>query len=349
MSYYLTTQQNINNWIRGMAAENPVYFPTQYGHASYKFTKLEADSDIQFEQYTPTVLPPVKLLIPAREELLSFKKDPEGNTEIKPTIDDSFRIIAAVRPCDLKGIHLIDLFFKDGVPDAYYLSRRENTALIGWACTRPCNERAFCAAVDSLHHTEGADIFITPLKNSDLLVEVRTKQGEKLAAGTDWEPCEDGPARTIGSVVSMPEEFGRTFPIPVQEIFKKVAQKSKSAVWAKHVERCFSCGTCNLVCPTCYCFDVSDDVNLDVESGNRTRTWDGCMLPHFAVVGGGHNFRPDPAARQRHRVKRKFEYLPGKYSQGAVCVGCGRCGRQCTADIDIFDIVTDLILEGDQS
>jgi ferredoxin len=87
-------------------------------------------------------------------------------------------------------------------------------------------------------------------------------------------------------------------------------------------------------------------MNLDVTSGNRTRTWDGCMLPHFAIVGGGHNFRPEPAARQRHRINRKFEYLPEKYGQGAACVGCGRCGRQCTSHIDIFDIVSDLITEG---
>ena len=349
MSYYLATQQNITNWIKGMASENPVYFPEKYGHASYRFAEVKADSEIQFEHYTPTVLPPVKLLIPAREELLSFRKHADGHTEINPTLDESFRVIAGVRPCDLKGIFLIDLFFREGVPDAHYLARRENTALIGWACTKPCDSRVFCAAVDSLHHTEGADILITPLKNSDLLLEVKTKLGEKLAAGTDWRPCDDGPAKKVGAVAAMPEPFGRTFPVTVQDIFKNVAEKWKSPIWDKHVERCFSCGTCNLVCPTCYCFDVSDDLNLDVESGNRSRTWDGCMLPHFAVVGGGHNFRPDPAARQRHRVKRKFEYLPEKFGHGAVCVGCGRCGRQCTAKIDIYDIVSDLINEGGRS
>lgn len=348
MSYYLTTPQNLTVWIRKKASENPVYFPEKFGHKSYRFAEVKAGSEIQFEHYTPTVLPPVKLLIPAREELLSFKKHADGKTEMNPTLDESFRIIAGVRPCDLKGIFLIDLFFRDGVPDAHYLARRENTAIIGWACTTPCDLRVFCAAVDSLQHSEGADIFITPLKNGDLLIELKTKLGEKLAAGTDWQPCDDGPARTIGTVAAMPEPFGREFPVTVQDVFASVAKKWKSPIWDKHVERCFSCGTCNLVCPTCYCFDVSDDLNLDVASGNRTRTWDGCMLPHFAVVGGGQNFRPDPAARQRHRVKRKFEYLPEKYNHGAVCVGCGRCGRQCTAKIDIYDIVADLIQEGDQ-
>jgi sulfhydrogenase subunit beta (sulfur reductase) len=347
MSYYLATQQNIINWIKRMASENSLYFPEQYGHASFRFAKVMPDSDIQFEHYAPTVLPPAKLLIPAHEELLRFRQHDDGKTEVNPVLDTSSRILAGVRPCDIKGIFLLDLFFKDGVPDAYYLARRENSAVIGYACTRPCYQRAFCAAVDSLQHAEGSDIFITPLKSGELLVEVKTERGGELTDGTDWQPCDDGPAKRVGTIASMPEPFGRTLPAAVQEISKIISGKWRSPVWEKHVSHCFSCGTCNLVCPTCYCFDISDDLNLDVSSGKRTRTWDGCMLPHFAIVGSGHNFRPQPAGRQRHRVKRKFEYLLDKYRHGAVCVGCGRCGRQCTSHIDIFDIVSDLIQEGD--
>jgi CO dehydrogenase/acetyl-CoA synthase alpha subunit len=66
------------------------------------------------------------------------------------------------------------------------------------------------------------------------------------------------------------------------------------------------------------------------------------MLPEFTVVAGGHNFRPEPAARQRHRVKRKFEYLMERFGGESFCVGCGRCGRQCTTHIDIFEIVNDV-------
>lgn len=346
MSYYRTTQNNVISWIKKLASENQLYFPEKHGQASYRFNQVGPDSNIQFENYAPTVVPPVKLMVPAREELLRFKKGADGKIEMNPSVDTSFRILAGVRPCDIKGIFLMDLFFRDGVADAYYLARRENTAIIGYSCSTPCDERAFCAAVDSLHHTEGVDISITPVTGGDLLVEVKTDLGKKLTAGTDWQPCEDGPARKVGAVTAMPEPFGRAFPAAVPEIAKTVAKKWQSPVWNTHVERCFSCGTCNLVCPTCYCFDVADDLNLDVTSGNRTRTWDACMLPHFACVAGDHNFRPEPAARQRHRINRKFNYLPEKYEHGAVCVGCGRCGRQCTSHIDIFDIVTDLIQEG---
>ena len=346
MSYYLLTKTSIADWIRAMASGNRVYFPERHGKASYRFAQIKPDAEIQFEHYSPTVVPPVKMLIPARDELLSFKKNADGKSEMSASLDTDFRILAGVRPCDLKGIFLLDLIFKDGTADAYYLSRRENTGIIAYACTTECDSRAFCAAVDSLHHTEGADVLITPLTKEDLLVEVRTELGKKLAEGAGWKECSDGAERKTKASAATPRNFGRSLPASVPEITKAVASKYQSPVWEKHVKRCFSCGTCNLVCPTCYCFEVSDDLNLDVSSGNRTRTWDGCMLPHFAAVGGGHNFRPEPASRQRHRVSRKFEYLPEKYKQGAVCVGCGRCGRQCTSHIDIYDIVTDLITEG---
>ncbi len=348
MSYYLATRQSIISWIKLLASENPTYFPEKYGGASYRFSLVKPDSDIQFEHYTPTVVPPAKLLVPAREELLSFRKNEQGKTEASPTLDTSFRVLAGVRPCDLKGIFMMDLFFNDGVPDAYYIARRKNTAIIAYACMVPCDPRAFCAAVESLHHTEGADVFITPLADGNLLAEIKTDLGKKLAATAEWQQCDDGPRRKAEAVAAMPKPFGRTFPLAFPEIAKIIGRTWQSDVWEKHVVRCFSCGTCNLICPTCYCFDVADSFNLDVESGSRTRTWDACMLPQFALVAGGHNFRPQPAARQRHRVKRKFEYLPDKYGQGSVCVGCGRCGRQCTSHIDIYDIVTDLIQEGDQ-
>jgi formate hydrogenlyase subunit 6/NADH:ubiquinone oxidoreductase subunit I len=346
MSYYLATKTNIVDWIKGLASANQVYFPEKHGQASYRFHKAKSDSDIQFERYTPTVTPPVKQLVPAREELLTFSKNAEGKTEVSLPLDTSFRILAGVRPCDLKGIYLMDLFFRDGSPDAYYLTRRQNTAVIGYACIKPCDDRAFCAAVDSLQHSEGADVFITPLAGDELLIEVKTDLGDKLAANAGWQSCKDGASRKEQAAQSMPQPFGRSFKAKVPEIAKIVAEKYQSPVWGKHVSRCFSCGTCNLVCPTCYCFAVADDLNLDVSSGNRTRTWDGCMLPHFAIVAGAHNFRPEPASRQRHRINRKFEYLPEKFGKGAVCVGCGRCGRQCTSHIDIYDIVSDLIQEG---
>jgi sulfhydrogenase subunit beta (sulfur reductase) len=346
MSDYLVTAVDVVVWLKELALKEMLYFPQRHGKRSFRFLPVIQASDVQFDSYLPSVVPPVKLLVPAREELLRFQKK-DGKTDVTPALDTSFRIIAGVRPCDLKGIFLMDLFMKDRVADPYYLARRENTAIIGYGCPTPCDDRCFCAAVDSLDHREGADLFLTPVQGGDLLIEAMTALGEELIQGADVTPCEDGPAKKIGAVAARPGSFGRSLKAPVADIPAVLESKYKSPVWERHVRRCFSCGTCNLVCPTCYCFDVSDDLDIDVASGVRERTWDACMLPHFAVVAGGHSFRPEPAARQRHRVKRKFEYLQGRYEHGSACVGCGRCGRQCTTHIDIFNIINDLIEEGE--
>jgi len=103
-------------------------------------------------------------------------------------------------------------------------------------------------------------------------------------------------------------------------------------VWQEKARLCFSCASCNTVCPTCYCFDVQDDVNWDLKSGGRSRCWDGCMLEKFARVAGGHNFRGEPAERYRHRYYRKGKYVPAIIGECA-CVGCGRCITACVTKI----------------
>jgi ferredoxin len=87
-----------------------------------------------------------------------------------------------------------------------------------------------------------------------------------------------------------------------------------------------------MVCPSCFCFDVKDDVDWDLKGGTRQRQWDSCLLTEFALVAGGHNFRKARCERYRHRYYRKGSYLPGR--NGFVgCVGCGRCVRACTTNI----------------
>jgi len=103
-------------------------------------------------------------------------------------------------------------------------------------------------------------------------------------------------------------------------------------VWAEKAKTCFSCGSCNIVCPTCYCFDVQDDVDWSLDCGTRCRTWDGCLLKDFAVVAGNHNFRKNTADRYRHRFYRKGKYIPDKIGEVS-CVGCGRCGMVCIPKI----------------
>jgi sulfhydrogenase subunit beta (sulfur reductase) len=77
---------------------------------------------------------------------------------------------------------------------------------------------------------------------------------------------------------------------------------------------------------------VRDKVGLSLTDGYRERFWDSCQLDEFALVAGGHDFRPSRAARQRHRFFRKGKYQTDAYGLLG-CVGCGRCGRACLVEI----------------
>lgn len=292
-------------------------------------------------------IPPGKVAFsPARETLFRFSQREDGSFALQPQYVATECLLLGVRPCDLKAIAVMDRVMRDGQPDLYYLTRREQSLIVAQDCLQPCDEHCFCQAVGSLNWREGADLFMTPLAEGQL-VEGLTPAGQALLADLQGTPCTDVPAAKATAEARRPQPFGRQFSRPLDALALHQSRYWNSPVWQQHVEACFSCGTCNLVCPTCYCFETRDQLDLpDLRSGQRLRTWDACMLPEFAAVAGGHNFRASAAGRQRHRVKRKFDYPLERYHQGPFCVGCGRCGQQCTVNIDIFAIVNDLISPG---
>lgn len=344
MTARLGTEDTVIDWLHSLTGRFDVFFPQPTGAMNFNFDPVRDDSALGFAAYRPTVVPPVKRLLPANEVMFEFSKGPDGRYEFRQRRDDHLRVLAGVRPCDLKGIAEMDAVFADGHPDPLYLGRRANTAIVAYACTHPCDDHCFCESAGALDFRDGADVFLTP-DGDDLLIEAMSARGEALLAGTAFAPCNDPEPVRTRALARRPRPFGRQLRAVPEALPAILAEAYHSPVWARHAERCYSCTTCNLVCPTCYCFDVQDDFNLDGTSGVRTRTWDACMSPAFAEVTGGHNFRGPCPDRHRHRIKRKFEYLPERYGMGSFCVGCGRCGRQCTVNIDIFDIVNDIVDE----
>ena len=355
MGAYLVERSVFLEWIRVLARHEKVYFPQVLSECSLRFAPVRSCGLLALEDFDDSsrakpfrasacIPPPVRILAPDNEPLFTFRRDQAGDCTLTPVLDNGRRILAGVRPCDLKAIALMDRFQGEGIPDSHYLTRREHTLLIGHDCLTPCDEYCFCDAAGSLSWRDGADIFLTPQPGARLLVEALTDQGAALLAGSAFPACEDVEECRARAAARRAEPFGRRFAAPLDQVMAAVARGWDMDVWQEQSIHCFSCGTCNLVCPTCSCFDVRDDFSVeDPDSGRRTRHWDGCMLEDFAEVAGGHNFRKSPAARQRHRVMRKFVYQPQHFGGTSFCVGCGRCRRQCTVAIDIFEIASDLL------
>ncbi len=107
--------------------------------------------------------------------------------------------------------------------------------------------------------------------------------------------------------------------------------------WGDVSAKCISCGACTYLCPTCYCFNITDEgAGL---SGRRVRSWDNCMSHQFTLEASGHNPRPTKAHRLRNRVGHKFSYYPAIHDEVIACCGCGRCIKSCPVSVDIREIV----------
>ena len=178
------------------------------------------------------------------------------------------------------------------------------------------------------------------------LVHVNSQEGLNIV--TDNKLFIDASSEDINKVnkirVDKDKIFNKQLNIDGNEIGNLLEKTVKSSVWDDVGKRCLSCGNCTNVCPTCYCFDVRDEINLAVTQGRRYRIWDSCQLKEFAEVAGGENFRKDRKKRQQHRFFRKFKYPIEKYNRN-FCVGCGRCTRTCMAKISLIETINSLAKE----
>jgi sulfhydrogenase subunit beta (sulfur reductase) len=289
---------------------------------------------------TPTHLSAKEFLLPQRETLLKF--DLKENT-FEPVVEAAEQAIVGLHSCDIHGMNLMDRVFSYGTPDPNYLEKRKRTIIIGTDCFP--DEYCFCSSVGTMDAVEGFDLFLHPVKRG-FLVRVGSKVGEKLLK--DFTKARAATVKEVKELEKEREKKARSFvtklDAPAKDLPGIYAKSNDSPVWDKIGSICTGCGSCNNVCPTCYCFDVKDEVRADLTTGERVRVWDGCTLEEFALVAGGHSFRKTRAQRLKHRFNRKFRYLSDRFD-ALFCVGCGRCSRTCLVKINIAEVTNELIRE----
>ena len=311
---------------------------------------VEANGGIAFDvltdpaalrlEYPTTILPPKKYLLPTREVLFRYNRSNGGTVE--PAPDAQPTVILGVHTCDLHGIQLLDQVFMTGYPDPNYTRRRKKTLIIGIECLNPCDEHSFCKSMGTLTADEGYDLHLTDLGDA-YAVDVGTDAGrELLHRYADSHPAGQEEMQRLNTVLS--EKWPR-FPyrldFDISDLPSILGLSMKSQLWNELGERCLACAACTNVCPTCFCFDVRDEIELDFKHGERVRNWDSCQLDDFATVAGGHNFRKSRALRQRHRFMRKGKYILDAHGMLG-CVGCGRCARACLVNITPVSVFNEL-------
>jgi len=332
----IITAEELARLVTEWARAGAVYAPVRVRDWT-EFRRISSLGEADFSRIN-TKLPVRSLLFPQCETMFRFKTDEPGRVEEPPEPEP--QVILGVRPCDAAGIALLDKFFSgQGETDTYYQRRREKTMLIGLACNSPA-DTCFCTAVlGSPSGTRGLDLLLTDLGGRYLaegdIAEVCRRFGigsPSLAEAGDADLARkkelaDKAAATI------------TQQIDTGKLKQLLDAADNHPVWEELSLPCVNCAACTFVCPTCHCFDITDETRKG--SGARIRVWDTCQSCIYSQHASGHNPRATPASRFRNRTMDKFRYTVDMIGEVS-CVGCGRCGVECPAGIDIRETVETL-------
>jgi len=339
--YVILEKTSFNKFIENLSKTQKVVAPVKKGVKSFVFDEVTSGEDVVLD-YIPTILPPKKYFLPQQEQLVEYNK---RQNEWKTVLEYEKITVFGVHTCDLAGIQCLNMVFSDKPKDINYLARKNKIAIIGLECNKYCDEHASCAVMDNHFPNGGYDLFFTELKSS-YIVHIGTLLGDEIVKETSvFRPATETDIKELEDIRKKKKEtFKNEIKTTHKELKPLFAKSVESKVWGDLDKKCVACGNCTNVCPTCYCFDIVDDINLDLNTGVRFRKWDSCQNADFAKVAGNENFREERGARQRHRYMRKFNYPVDRYNR-YFCTGCGRCSRTCMAEISLKDTINTLVEE----
>jgi ferredoxin len=284
------------------------------------------------------------LFFPQRETLMSFRG---GALESDPLPTGAF-VAFGVRPCDALSLSRLDRVFgaegarpAAGRPanaafeDPYYLERRRLGLVISLACGSP-QPGCFCASVGgSPYGSEGADVLMSGIPEG-FLMEAKTEKGGRFLEGlsTLLIPAAERDIRAREERLKAAHAaLGST---DLSGLKDRLKEAFESPAWKEISETCLGCGACTYLCPTCHCFDITDETRGD--SGSRVRSWDSCQYASFTAHASGYNPRPGKRERMRQRLMHKFS-ISVETAGIPLCSGCGRCIRNCPVGLDIREML----------
>ena len=343
---WLLTKDERQEWLDALLRDGKRLIAPVDDEGLTLFRAVSTAAEASLEDYGNARWSPKEHQFPNTEALFSYSFQGDDVLLEDTPPDDQEQVLFGVRPCDAAGLTRLDDIFLGDQTDPFYARRKEATTTISMACDKSRPE-CFCTAVGgSPGGTEGSDIQLVPLPGEEVsLLRTMTPKGDELVAGhsDSWKPA--GPedlAKSEDLRVAVEQQIEHAPLVP--EWSAALEGTFDHPLWEAVGERCLGCGICAYVCPSCSCFDVTDQGNA--YCGTRCRSWDSCTFAQFTLHASGHNPRPDQPARYRQRVMHKFAYFPLEHDDRSMCVGCGRCVALCPVGIDIHQSVRTAVSAG---
>lgn len=309
------------------------------GEPIHQFLPIDSFDEMDLG-YRTTEYSAKTYFLPYRENLCSFSlEDGDWRQEIAYRIQP--RAIIGLHAHDVNALVKLDkVFIRGRFPSPYYVSRRKNTFVVGIDHLPLQDEFSQSMGADIAMH--GFDLFLTDLGDR-YFVAIASDRGFNLLNRVKVAEVSDDDTNAYKEVRSRILQGFQT-RIDVRNLPNLLDLEFTSEVWKHWGKKCLSCGSCAMVCPTCYCYGVVEEVTMDFARATKIKQLYSCNLLDFAAVAGGHNFRPDQETRLKYRYYHQHRGFMEDYDEPK-CVGCNRCGRVCLAGINPAAVITDLYEE----
>jgi sulfhydrogenase subunit beta (sulfur reductase) len=261
-------KSNFNEFVTSLGEYGDLIAPVKTSEKVHSFKEIESLTDIDLS-YVRTMIPPKKFFINPEEVIFEFNIDEEVYTE--PLRGDETIVLLGVHSCDINALNLLARVFTEELPDKYYLERKERAFIVGVSCVP--DEYCFCHSTGTSHAQEGFELFLHDIGDS-YFVRVGSLKGHEFIETHPYlfEAAEQGHYEAFKEAErKMHASFTRELEMTGLQDLLDMAYESE--VWTEYGDKCLGCGSCNLVCPRCRCYDVQDHINLDMNTGERVRIW----------------------------------------------------------------------------
>jgi len=304
------------------------------GNPIYSFEVVYDFDQVRFD-YTSTQYPAKRFFLPYKETLCNF--DIKGDSWEKRVDFNIYQpqVLFGLHACDINALNKLDKVLLGSVyPTPYYASKRKNMFIVGIDCTP--QPYCFCRSMGTDTALHGFDLFLTDLGDQYFVEIMSATAYNYMKYIKTRDPSEEDHRRYVDVEEAKHQKFIAT--VDTTDLTKILDMEFQSEVWKYWGDKCLSCGTCANVCPTCYCYGVEETVDMDLRHAAKTKQLYSCNLIDFAEVAGGHNFRPESHVRLKYRYYHKHRGFVEAFEE-SLCVGCGRCGQACLANITVPEVI----------
>ena len=283
--------------------------------------------------FTHSFQSPKTFLYPPRMTVAIVRED--LSVEIPEDNISEEVVLFGIKPCDLAAIRVLDELFSLNFNPYYFNRRRKIVGIIVEECLYP-GETCFCHFLGTgPEAVDGFDLAYARIGKDFVLFKAKSPFGKIVASKLGLEKAGEDDVNTYRKLVEEAKKK-TSIGVSVEDVRKTLSISIVDEdLWKELSKKCLGCANCNMVCPTCFCTEILDEIEDGVS--RRVAHWVGCLSHVYGLVAGGH-FRGQFYTRFRHFVLHKYLFYP-KQTGLLGCVGCGRCIVWCPVGIDVREAI----------